>query len=182
MQTRGQLTSQAVRQTNAGFTLLEIVIIVVLIGILTAIAAPSWLGFVNLRYLNTAQEQIYRAMREAQSNAKRDKIIWEVSFQEISLVPHFAIHRKGSIPTMAHWQSLGDRIRIDGSETTLYDSKGIWRVQFNERGNTNGQMGKITITSKYNSKIKRCVIVSTLIGAMRMAKEQPKAKNKKYCY
>jgi prepilin-type N-terminal cleavage/methylation domain-containing protein len=182
MQTRWQLTAQAVKFTNTGFTLIEILIVVVLIGILSAIAAPSWLGFVNIQRLNTAQGQIYRAMREAQSNAKRDKIIWQVSFQEINLVPHLAIHRRDSTPTVAHWQSLGDQIRIDQSETTLYDSNGIWRVQFNDRGNTNGQMGKITLKTQHNSKLKRCVIISTLIGAMRTATEQPKAKNQKFCY
>jgi hypothetical protein len=50
-------------------------------------------------------------------------------------------------------------------------------------GNTNGQLGQITLTSKNGGKAKRCLTVSTLIGAMRTGQEHSKPNDSnKYCY
>ncbi|TVR15688.1 MAG: prepilin-type N-terminal cleavage/methylation domain-containing protein, partial [Phormidium sp. GEM2.Bin31] len=35
--------------SRQGFTTIEVLVVIVMIGILTAIAAPSWLSFVNNR-------------------------------------------------------------------------------------------------------------------------------------
>jgi len=65
----------------------------------------------------------------------------------------------------------------------LQKKNGIQRVQFNYIGNTNGQLGQLTLVANNSDKVKRCVYVSTLIGTMRMGKEHPKANSsKKYCY
>ena len=198
MQRNTKLTRKNQSKSTAGFTLLEQIILVAIIGILSAIAIPSWIGFVDRLSLNIAQDQVYRAMQAAQSNAKRDKITWQVSFREVNQVVQLAVHPAESqqfMPLDVKWHDLGHNIRIDKqknnkgiSETTLYSSgrkknSGLWRVQFNYHGNTNGQSGQITLITDINSKTKRCVYVSTLIGTLRMGKEHPKPNsNKKYCY
>ena len=168
-------------------------------GILSTIIAPSWLSFIDRQRLNSAQDQVYRAMQEAKSNATKDKITWQVSFREENNIVQWAIHPASSeefIPSGLNWHKLGENISVDkeqnnkGEYETTLDSPGIktitgpWRVQFNYHGNTNGQLGQITLISKNGGKTKRCVYVSTLIGAMRKGEEHSKANSssKKYCY
>jgi len=157
--------------SSYGYTLLEVLIVVLMVGILSAIAAPSWLGFLEKRHLKTAQEQIQRATSEAISRAKKDKLLWQVSFRESNNRLQYMIHPGSIIPPNAIWQSFTEHIQIDKASTTFYlDSKSkIWRVQYNYQGNTNGRLGKITLRLSSGSKARRCVLASTLIGNTRLA-------------
>jgi type II secretory pathway pseudopilin PulG len=185
--------------STAGYTLLETIIIVTIVGILSAIIAPSWLNFIERQRLNTAQDQVYRAMQEAKSNATKDKITWQVSFREENNIVQWTIHPATSeefMPNNMKWNSLDPNIQVykvknnkNKCETTLYEkpeacpTQGPWRIQFNYHGNTNGQLGKITLISKNGGNTKRCVYISTLIGAMRKGEEHSRANNNdKYCY
>ena len=200
-QSRPDAIALRARCAIAGFTLLETILIVLVVGLLAAIATPSWLTFINHLQLNIAQDEIYRAMRIAQSNAKRDKEIWQTSFRENDGIVQWSIHPamgKTCILDQVHWHSLSPSIAIykdknkkGKSETTLAKPKGdcsnagVWRVQFNYKGNTNGQLGQITLITKNNNNIttQRCVYVSTLLGALRKGRYNAKPNNsKKYCY
>jgi prepilin-type N-terminal cleavage/methylation domain-containing protein len=57
------------RNKNQGFTLIETLIILVIIGVLSAIAAPSFLSMFNRNKVNDALDQVRGALQEAQRQA-----------------------------------------------------------------------------------------------------------------
>lgn len=181
MQQNNRLTRKPVPSATAGYSLLEMIIVVFMIGILSAIAAPAWLHFVNIQRLNTAQYEVYQAMQEAKRNAKLKKVDWQASFREQNQLVQWAVHPKTVTPATAHWQSLNPNIRLDG-ETTIKPSNGVYKVEFDFKGNTNPPLRRLTLTTKQGSQAKRCVIVSTILGTLRMAKENPTPnQDGKYC-
>ncbi|MBD2308764.1 type II secretion system protein [Chroococcidiopsis sp. FACHB-1243] len=171
--------TSCISQSIVGFTLIETLLVTVIIGILAAIMVPSWVAFINTRQLNAAQEKLYLALREAQNNAKRDKVTWQVSFRENNSTVQWAVHPASATVASLSWQKLEPVIRIvdttinssDPDVTTFkYDStNSLWKTQFNYKGN--GQIGKITLATRNGGQAKRCVFVSTLLGAMRTAQD-----------
>jgi prepilin-type N-terminal cleavage/methylation domain-containing protein len=188
---------QPTSPSTAGFTLLETMIVVSIIGILSGIAAPNWLNFINRQRLNTGQSQVYQAMQQARSQAMLQKVTWQVSFRQVPVgsqqVVQWSLHQANITPAPNSWHNLESNIRLD-DETTLPNSKGVRRVRFNYYGcpvyqinDECGQTsilskGRLTLSAQKGGKTKRCVIVSTLLGAVRTAKENRKKQDGKYCY
>ena len=67
-----------------GFTLLELVIISIVVGVLAAIAAPSFFGYLNRQELNSAQQEILQEMRRAQSEARRRQEPFQLSLTTVN--------------------------------------------------------------------------------------------------
>ncbi|HEY9864123.1 MAG TPA: prepilin-type N-terminal cleavage/methylation domain-containing protein [Candidatus Obscuribacterales bacterium] len=175
---------RSLTSSDSGFTLIEQLIIILIIGVLSAIAAPSWLGFINNQRLNTSIDRIYWAMQTTRAEAKLNKETRQISFRDQNNTVQWAIHRPDETPTENQWTILDQGVQIDEAETTLYQNKTtkIWRMQFDYKGRANGQLGRVTISLRNGSTAKRCTFVSTLLGTLRKSKNNLKPKDGKYCY
>jgi prepilin-type N-terminal cleavage/methylation domain-containing protein len=60
-----------VRLSNKGFTLIETLVIIVIVGVLAAIAAPSFLTWYSKVKINNALAELEGALKEAQREAIR---------------------------------------------------------------------------------------------------------------
>ncbi|MTJ23267.1 type II secretion system protein [Dolichospermum sp. UHCC 0352] len=158
-------------RSNSGFTVIETITALLMIGILSGIAAPSWFALIKTQHLNIAQDQVYRAMREAQSQAKKEKLTYHASFREENNNVQWAVHPATIDPSNAKWNDLDPSVQLDVVESTLQLSNGVRRVRFDDIGGVIPPLGKITLSSKPGGTAKRCVIVSTILGAMRTAKD-----------
>ena len=167
-----------------GFTLLELLVVIFIISILAAIGIPSWLSLLDNTRVKTAQSTLYSAMLSAKTKANQQKIIYQVSFREQNGVAQWAVHPAITNSNDASWQSLDASVQIDTNETTFYQyrSTGVWRMQFNHKGHANGQLGRVTVSLRNGGRKKRCVFVSTLLGALRRGEENATARNGRYCY
>ena len=193
------------KRSIAGFTLIEALVVIIMAGILFAIAAPSWIGFLNRQRLSTARGQVFEILRSAQADAKRTKVSRAVFFANttktnvnqkprVVVVPYKkeVLKADGTVETAStsapddedgRWQVLGNgdikegTIKIDGKPNTLDSTKG--RIIFDTYGNIDPNIVASGATLPYTMTIqaakgvspKRCVKITTLLGAMASAED-----------
>jgi prepilin-type N-terminal cleavage/methylation domain-containing protein len=153
---------------QSGFTLLELLVVLMIAGVLSAILAPSWNSFWTNYCLSNAQSEVAQAIRGGRETAKRNGLDWQVSFRSADNGEvQWAAHPSTANPNQVQWKSLNSAVKLS-SETTLHKTSGsVYRVVFNHKGYVRGQLGKVVLIPRSNSRQLRCVVVSTLLGAMR---------------
>ncbi|NEQ25544.1 MAG: type II secretion system protein [Microcoleus sp. SIO2G3] len=151
---------------STSFTLVELIGVMALLGILMAIAAPSWNAFFQHRQLAAAQERTAQAIRNAQHQASLSRTRKAIAFRETPNGVEWSVYPTSGSPT--EWRSLSIEVAIDASNTTLHQTGNLYRLQFNEDGHVVGQLGRMTLTIP-QTQLRRCVFASTLLGAVRRA-------------
>lgn|GEM_PF-5124058 len=79
-------------QNEKAFTLIEIVLAIVILGIIVAIAVPIWQGFISSKNLDAAIRQVASDIREAQARAMAEETYYKVYFDENENC-YFVYHR-----------------------------------------------------------------------------------------
>jgi prepilin-type N-terminal cleavage/methylation domain-containing protein len=169
--------------TDAGFTLLEGMIVVVLIALLAAIGVPVLMGFLDQRKVNATQFLVYQALRTTQQDATQQRQSRQFSLRERDGHLEWASHPVTMTPAqVSQWITLTDGVVLASEDNTLLRKSGVYYVRFDLKGNVNTRLGRITLVGTGGRLSHRCVIVSTLIGALRQGQGHAKPKDDRYCY
>jgi type II secretory pathway pseudopilin PulG len=168
-------------KTVAGFTLLEMMIILVIIGFLSAIVAPSWFGFHATRQLSVAQDQIQGSIKHGQHMAKLKLMPQRFVIEQYGDSVRWGIATDPNVPIS--WTEFKN-ISIDTTQTTFRKDRTTnnrWFMVLDDDGTVTGQLGRVTLISSV-VKEQRCVIMSTLLGETRKGQKHSVKRDGFSCY
>ena len=209
------LKKRDIDPSNSGFTLIEVLVAIVIVSILSAIAAPSWLGFVQTQQLNKANDTVLAALQEAQQQAKKSKRSYSVSFrtnEDNEKIVEYAVYPTEKIFSKDEddkdidpddvniWKPIGSELGVnaeqflvgtnledkneggdDNIDLLTGDKRNVKTIAFDYKGTLprDAEMPfKIVLAtpdkpnSNKPSNKKRCVIVETLVGGLRTARDE----------
>jgi prepilin-type N-terminal cleavage/methylation domain-containing protein len=176
---------------RSGYTLIEMLVVVLIIAIMASIITPSFLAWANNQRVGSAKSQIADAIRKAQNEAKRTKTDRELRFDNNGGEPRYAITPMDNtgapkaLTAITNWQSLagegsakkGLQLKVSGAtpETggIVFNPYGAVLVSggnttpFDNANNTT--VFTIQVAMGGNTH-KRCILVKTLLGATREEK------------
>lgn len=140
---------------NLGFTLIESLLVVSMVGILSAMAIPSFIAAQNQAKLNQATEMVVSSLQQSQQEAIRRNQSCTITLDKTE---HKILGQPGCLPSGN--LNLPDAINLNytGASNT---------IQYGIRGNTTSNKSVILLI-KNSPKNSRCLTVSAPLGIIRL--------------
>ncbi len=145
-----------------GMTFLEVLVVITLIAILTAIATPQMMSSLDYFKLDATARKLAIDIRLAQSHAIKTNSNTRVYFYVLNDIYNIQLSGKNNMVI------LPESIII--SSTTFQQENNVPRVRFNYLGNPSGG-GTVVLRNKRGDRL--YVITTPVTGRVRISKEPP---------
>ena len=153
--------------------MLELIVVLVMVSILAAIAAPSWVALVNRQRAAAARDDVLQVLRTAQSDAKTTGLPRTVTVTPSTTAPTIQYeedtHQIGQEGGIGQNQITAN-VFVGGSNAVTPT-----QITFDRHGAIELAAGQnlpiSVVVGLPGSGTRRCAIVQTIIGTIRQADE-----------
>ena len=151
------------RRSNSGFTLIEMMVTTIIIGVIAAIAAPNFLGLLNRNRVNEAAQQIEGALKEAQRQAMRRGSQCTISIDEANKI---ISNPAGGNGCLLSNRILDDLIQLNTNRTTIrFSGKG--NIEIDDTAGSTTPTPVLVVSIPNGTDLQRCVVIDSLLGSQR---------------
>jgi prepilin-type N-terminal cleavage/methylation domain-containing protein len=140
------------RKSSSGFTLIEMLVVVIIVGVIAAIAAPNFLGMLNRNRVNDAAQQVEGALKEAQRQAMRRGRQCSITVDDTN----------ATISNPAGGCLLSNRI-LDNVQLNSSTNS----ITFSGKGNITGAAPVLVVSMANGTDNRKCVVLEGVLGTLR---------------
>lgn len=147
--------------TNTGFTLIEILVTTIVVGVIAAIASPNLLGLLNRNRVQNAFGQLEGAIREAQKQATRNGSSCTINMNVSNAASNPNSVAGGCLLTNRNFNDVSNQIEFYANQAT---------ITFSGKGNTSVTTGiepVFVISMPNGTNLQRCVVIQNSLGTLR---------------
>lgn len=170
------------KSSTGGFTLIEMLVVVIMVGILASIAAPGWLSFVNRQRLSAVRDEMLQTIQAAQSDAQQGNSSYEIHFNSTVGSPVLTI-AKDTTPgvsdistgfeTLVGEEKSRSKLKIGAKDINgedidafIFDHKGQIEYVSAPSLTSQGTLPIVIFASLDGvSTRSHCIVVTTLLGS-----------------
>ncbi|MEO0406214.1 MAG: prepilin-type N-terminal cleavage/methylation domain-containing protein [Cyanobacteria bacterium P01_A01_bin.135] len=165
------------RRSNAGFTLFELLIVVLIISIIAVISAPSWGAIANRQKAKRAVDQLRQAVRQTQSETRRLRSDRPLEFDTGANTLSYPGSGSSEPVSLAEGDLDADVFTftvVDGDGAPITqdtDGDGLSEIWFSANGGldinrSNEELPIYLSVTPNNSNATRCIVIRSLIGGI----------------
>jgi prepilin-type N-terminal cleavage/methylation domain-containing protein len=165
----------------AGFTLIEVLVVIIIAAVLAGIAAPGWLAFLNRQRVNAVKSDLVQTLKKAQADAIQRRQEVAVEIVTATTAPTVKVGKPQRDTTGAITgvsgpsQTLGDNDANPGGITLTAKSLNGNQVDriitFDYQGLpiSSAPIPFIVGIKPQGSSAEQCVVIANLLGSVKTA-------------
>jgi prepilin-type N-terminal cleavage/methylation domain-containing protein len=178
------LPSKLHRHRQGGFTLIEVLVVIIIAAVLAGIAAPGWLAFLNRQRVTAVKSDLVQTLKKAQADAIQRRQEVAVEILTATTAPTVKVgkpQRTGGAITGVGGpsQTLGDNDANPGginlTAKSLNASNQVintnTRIIFDYQGlpTSDSPIPFIVGIKPQDSSAEQCVVIANLLGSVKTA-------------